>query len=529
MGPSDEPPEPATWPAFLSEPGGKPRVRCLSDRHHRQVYLVEQAPGGFRVFKVLRHQSASDLDRFDAVRQRLGHEPRCPWLLPVLGHGVDRTTGLAWEELAVVDHADPGGFSLESYSPELLRTAGVGDESGLVERVAAVGLELLRAMEHLHGLGVVHGDIKPSNVFRLRSKWVLGDYDSAVLSDSALPVAASTEGYRPPGVVSGAECDTYALGKVLYELWTGNDRLEYPNLPGRLVSRTRWTRAERLLNDLVNGLCSPVGLHRIRDLGFIRETLSALGSGSESDQIRLQRSRVLKHGHRRPVGMALALLGMGVAILGTCWVRVRGGPHAVQRIGFQGVPLEATLYRHPKGENDGYLRWGGLNESPAVMLFNGHLTLREPLRTGDRLELGFRKDTWRGHVGVYLSDRPFASEHRAEIGHRERFGVLSHQLVVHVDGDQVVAPTASTRGVSMPLPAEAWNPLIQTNTLQTHWVSMTVGAGDVQWSVTSGGLEIAHGRLPRVFERPFLGVYVFDNTLCYLRWLKVEHAPADAK
>ena len=81
----------------------------------------------------------------------------------------------------------------------------------------------------------------------------------------------------------------------------------------------------------------------------------------------------------------------------------------------------------------------------------------------------------------------------------------------------------------MPLPAEAWNPLIQTNTVQTHWVSMTVGAGDVQWSVTSGGLEIAHGRLPRVFERPFLGVYVFDNTLCYLRWLKVEHTSADAK
>jgi hypothetical protein len=24
-------------------------------------------------------------------------------------------------------------------------------------------------------------------------------------------------------------------------------------------------------------------------------------------------------------------------------------------------------------------------------------------------------------------------------------------------------------------------------------------------------------------------VYVYDNTLCYLRWLKVEHAPADAK
>jgi serine/threonine protein kinase len=129
-------------------------------------------------------------------------------------------------------------------------------------------------MEHLHGLGVVHGDIKPSNVFRLRSKWVLGDYDSAVLSDSALPVAASTRA-TVRRAVSGAECDTYALGKVLYELWTGNDRLEYPNLPGRLVSRTRWTRAERLLNDLANGLRSPVDSTGFGISGFIRETLSA--------------------------------------------------------------------------------------------------------------------------------------------------------------------------------------------------------------------------------------------------------------
>jgi hypothetical protein len=96
------------------------------------------------------------------------------------------------------------------------------------------------------------------------------------------------------------------------------------------------------------------------------------------------------------------------------------------------------------------------------------------------VEVGFRKDTWRGHVGVYLSDRPFASDivPRSAIG--SDFGSALPSTIVHVDGDQVVAPTASTRGVSMPLPAEAWSPLVQTNTLQTHWVSMTVGAGDVQ-------------------------------------------------
>ena len=56
---------------------------------------------------------------------------------------------------------------------------------------------------------------------------------------------------------------------------------------------------------------------------------------------------------------------------------------------------------------------------------------------------------------------------------------------------------------------------------------MTVGAREVDWSVQCAGLEIARGRVPRVYDPCYLGIYVYDNTLCYLRWVKIEHAPAD--
>lgn len=527
MGPSDPLPGLATLPAFLVQTAGNTRTRCLSDRHHRQVYLVEEDSGDFRVFKVLRHQSGPDLERFDAVCRRLRQEPRCPWLMTVLNHGVDQAAGIAWQELAVVDHADPGGYSLESYSPEVLLTAGVGDESGLVERVAGVGLELLRAMEHLHSMGLVHGDIKPSNVFRHRSKWVLGDFDSAVLSDSALSVSASTEGYRPPGGAIGPECDTYALGKVLYELWTGNDRLEYPNLPERLVSRTRWTRAERLLNDLINGLCSPVGLRRIRDLPFIRATLSALGSGSESEQIQAHRRMTLGQGPRRFVRPAAVVAVMVLVMLG--WLVFRGGFHATRLVVFQENFFKSTVYRHPEGLNEGYVRPAALGEDPALLLFNTHLTRLDPLRTGDRVEMGLRKDVWRGHVDVYLSPHPIFQEPKAEFGHREHFGHLSHQMFFHVDGDEWVAPTAFHEGKPELLPPESWSQRVRTNNLQTYWLAMTVGAREVEWSVNNCGLEIAQGRIPRSYDPCYLGIYVYDNTLCYLRSLKVEHAPADGQ
>lgn len=516
----------ADLPAFLCGSGWGGRTRCLSDRRDRQVYLVEDPPGRFRVFKVLRHRSGPDLDRFDAVCRRLRQEHRCPWLMPVLDHGIDRSNGIAWQELAVVDHADPGGHRLESYSPEVLVTARVGDESGLVERVAGVGLELLRAIEHLHASGVVHGDIKPSNVFRHRGKWVLGDFDSAVLSDCALAGSASTEGYRPPGLVSGPECDTYALGKVLYELWTGNDRLEYPNLPERLVSGTRWTLAERLLNDLVNGLCATVGLRRVRDLPFIRECLSALASGSESGQIRAHRLLASSQGPRRLRPAAFA--GVLVSAFGILW-QLQRGPHADQRLDFLGNPVEAMLYRHPEGENDGYVRPGAVDEDRALLLFNAHLTVKTPLRTGDRVEMGLRKDVWRGHVGAYLSSRPIFKEPGAEFGHREHFGRLSHQMFFHVDGDEWVAPTAHHEGPLPPPPPQSWDRLVRTNSLQTYWIAMTVGDREVEWSVTHGGLEIARGRTPRVSDPCYLGIYAFDNTLCYLRCLKVDRTSADVR
>lgn len=524
MDPSEVVPEPP-WPRdLLPGIGPNPATRCLSDRAHRQVYLIRDSSGIFRVFKILRHQSVADLARFNEVRRRLARGPRCPWLLPVLAHGTVAEAGLAWEELALVDHADSGTFTLESYSPELLRTVGVGEESGLVERVASVGLELLRALEHLSVAGLVHGDVKPSNVFRHRSKWVLGDYDSVVTIEARVSSTASTEGYRPPGGGHGLECDTYALGKVLYELWTGNDRLEYPNLPPHRVSRNRWARGERLLNDLINALCSPVGLQRLSDLGMIRSVLMALVSGSEADQIRADRWISRRDVLRRRRWMLAG--GASIAAVAAAWFWLSANAK-LMTVHFQGEQWVAAFYRHPRGENDGYARPAGLGEVPALMLFNTHFTRVEPLRVGDRVELGLRKDAWRGHVGVYLSAQPHFRESESEFGHREHFGKLSHHLFFHVDGDEVIAPSAHDRGLPVALPSDAWTSLVRTNSLQTHWLSMTVGTREVDWSVQCAGLEIARGRVPRVYDPCYLGIYVYDNTLCYLRWVKIHHAPAD--
>lgn len=102
--------EPVFPSELLPAMGDGLRARCLSNRSKRQVYLVQEPSGLFRVFKVLRHQTEADLQRFDEVRHRLSQTPCCPWLLPVLAYGFRADRGLAWEELALVDHWIPASF-----------------------------------------------------------------------------------------------------------------------------------------------------------------------------------------------------------------------------------------------------------------------------------------------------------------------------------------------------------------------------------------------------------------------------------
>jgi len=119
------------------------------------------------------------------------------------------------------------------------------DAGTLKERMAAGLLDLAevdhvisqvgRALEYAHGMGVVHRDVKPSNVLvDAHGDCYLTDFGLAKMMEASVQLTASGVGVGTPAYMSpeqgqgekvDARTDIYSLGVMLYEMVTG--RLPY--------------------------------------------------------------------------------------------------------------------------------------------------------------------------------------------------------------------------------------------------------------------------------------------------------------
>jgi tetratricopeptide (TPR) repeat protein len=114
------------------------------------------------------------------------------------------------------------------------------------DEVVTVARQVCEALEHAHGRGVVHRDLKPQNV------WLRGDLDACVFDFGvarALDEVALTEGaaavgtvaYMAPeqvrgGAVPDPRSDLWALGVILFECLTGRQPFQEEGLAATLYA-----------------------------------------------------------------------------------------------------------------------------------------------------------------------------------------------------------------------------------------------------------------------------------------------------
>jgi serine/threonine protein kinase len=108
-----------------------------------------------------------------------------------------------------------------------------------------VGLECLEGLAYAHAMGVIHNDIKPSNLLMSRAGAIkICDFGLARImrpSSAARGIIAGTPGYMPPEILKGhagdERSDLFSLAATLYAI--GNGLLMVPKDP---VKASQWTR-----------------------------------------------------------------------------------------------------------------------------------------------------------------------------------------------------------------------------------------------------------------------------------------------
>jgi serine/threonine-protein kinase len=316
LGPSRTPAQPDPAPAAAPVPATAV-VGPMTPSGQPRLWLPGNVVGGrFRIERVERTEPclvarAIDTHAPDETRVTLRRVPLPPtcnrdFLDLVVEQHLSLVTrfrhdGIVALRLVDVEHDHVRIVSAEPPGPTLEETLARTGRLAPDEAVELV-LDLLPAIEALHGLGLVHQDIRPGTIRRAPDgRVVLDGVGLWPLAEAGLPlfpeeVAAEARLYKAPeqmGIIGdaiGPESDLYAIGALLYRLLTDQtpfeahreiDVLHRKLTASVLQPSSLVAEVPAALDEIVARLLRPRAVDRFRSTDALAQALERFRNGEQ--------------------------------------------------------------------------------------------------------------------------------------------------------------------------------------------------------------------------------------------------------
>jgi len=309
-------------------------VRRIGVGSYGEVWLARNVVGTWRAVKVVRRS------RFDSERpyEREFHgiqkfEPISRLhdsQVDVLHLGRNDADGYFYYVMELADDATNDVSSStaanvakpEIYEPRTLKDDADDRRRLPVAECVRIGLALTEALEHLHAHGLVHRDVKPSNIIFIGGRPKLADIGLVADAD-ATRTHVGTEGFLPPEGAGTPQADLYALGKVLYEISTGKDRRDFPQAPADLASLP--DRKQFLeLAEIIERACDPDPRRRYQSAREMHDDLALIERGESVRQANVRKGRLAAARQYGGVFAGVALVFLLGAVAAT-WMQLKRG------------------------------------------------------------------------------------------------------------------------------------------------------------------------------------------------------------
>jgi serine/threonine protein kinase len=295
-------------------------LRPIGSGSYGEVWLARSVTGVWRALKIVRRDGFADDRPFERelagitrFQQSVLGETRQLALLHVGQLG----TGAFYYVMELADDVG-GGSEVDpaTYVPLTLKELFRRRSPLPAAEALRIGTELTRALVGLHARGLVHRDIKPSNIIFVQGVPKLADVGLVSSAENTI-TSVGTPAYLPPEGAGTPRGDLYSLGRVLFELATGQPQTEFPRLPADLA--TRPDKALVLeLNEVFVRAADGNPERRQPDAAAVFEELQLIQAGRSLKELAALRRRVA-----RLVRGSLVVAGIA-AVLVACfalWAR----------------------------------------------------------------------------------------------------------------------------------------------------------------------------------------------------------------